>query len=94
MSRGKLRPNKANEFLLDVVPTLDGLAFTVYDISLYLPHHEGMDRNRRLEGVDHEIIGKEYSVYIIDAHGLFSRQNAISFAGRFINGDGDYYRLD
>lgn len=94
MNHGMPKSNKASEFLLDVMPTLDGKHFTVYDISLYLPDYEGLDRKRRLESVDHSIIGKKFTVYIIDSHNLFNREQAIEFSGRFINGDGTIYRLD
>jgi len=88
------RPNKNGEFLLDVMPTNNPKVLTIYDISLYLPIYNGIDRDNRLAVVKHVIAGKNYTVYIIDYHNILNRQLAVKLAKDWFNGKTTYHRLD
>jgi hypothetical protein len=94
MSEIKRRPNKKDEFLLDVMPTTKEGTYTIYDISLYLPHWEGWDRKKYMERVEFSIVGKIYTIHIIDYHGLLTDKMARKLAGDWFNGNTTYHRLD
>lgn len=94
MSKAKRKPNKSNEFLLDVTPINDGKQFCIYDISLYLPHWEGWDRKKYMDRVSHTIKGKQFTIHIIDYYESLDNLQAIKLAGAWFNGNTTYHRLD
>lgn len=87
------KPNMNKEFMLDITPCRDG-KINIYDISRYLMPYNGRERDSRLSRVNHEIKGKNATVYIIDHYSLVDRKQAIKLADRFIHGNFDTYRLD
>lgn len=88
------RPNKKNEFLLDIVPDLSGKTYSIYDISSYFPHWEGYERKRYMDNVSHSIVGNTYTIHLIDSHNKLSDSMARKLARDWFNEDTTYHRLD
>lgn len=94
MPLDRIKPNKKNEFLLRVDSTTTEGIFTVYDLTAYLPEWEGYERKSRLKNVNHSIVGKVFTVHIIDFYEELNPSQAKQLAIGYFNGNLDYYRLD
>lgn len=90
----KLRPNRANELLLDMSYTNDGKSIYIYDLSMYLDAHDCADRRRRLKNVSYKFVGTRYTVFAINIMGDISKDLALKVATAVIDGNINYYRLD
>lgn len=94
MTRKPPRPNKKGEFLIDITPTTVEGKFTIYDLSLYLPHWEGYDRKKYMDNVKFSIKGKVNTVHIIDFWDTLDLETATIIAKEWFNGNTTYHRLD
>lgn len=87
--------NGKNCLLLDVVPTLDGKSFTIYDVTLYLRASNGIDRKRMLHQAALTIKGNALDVLIIDYHDSLDYETAKKLAIWYVSGGhSEAYRLD
>lgn len=95
MSEQRRRSNKKNEFLLDVLPSIDGSSYwTIYDITHFLPHWNCRERTNYLARVTHSIVGKVYTIHIIDYHESLTTGQATKLSKEWFNENTTYHRLD
>lgn len=90
----KKEPNKNGEFLLDICPTTDEGVFTIYNITHFLPYWKGYERTNILTHHAYTIIGKKYSILILDWWDCLTYELAKKIASAWYDGNTAYYRLD
>lgn len=95
MSNKIQTPNKNNEFLLDINPKIGSKTeWDIYDLSSFLPTHEGKHRTHYLSRVAHSIKGNKHVIHIIDFYNTLDEVTATKLAKEWYLGNTTNYRLD
>lgn len=95
MLQSERKPNRNNEFLLDVLPDRKHKGFWyIYDVTTFLPYFKCRDRRNYLNRVRHTIKGNHNTIYIIDEYDELSDELAIKLASEWYLGNTTYHRLD
>lgn len=95
MSKEKEKPNKNNEFLLDIFPfATNNKEMYIYDISGFLPSGKCPKRDFYLNMIAHSILRDKFLVLIIDRYNVLCRDDANKLAKEWLNEYKTTYRLD